>query len=264
MFKKLFGGGRGSGRPGTADVLARARILGAAATHCVAWPPPEMTGEFMANWSQEDREQLVRKHDEASEKVRHYLQNNKLWQLATHEEWAFFNARLLDRTPQQYADAAWGLESVCCCLWALGLIPEVPPYDKPTAPEVTKKLSKEVSAESVALRAEETLGEARETAQLWHWRARTRQLAEEGRLPDQVAGHSMEEVIAVTAAGAAEEGVIPPVIGRDFPAFEKPYRDLTPEEFSTAMSIAMERHKAFNWICGMAPKNRWDETPTDT
>jgi len=26
----------------------------------------------------------------------------------------------------------------------------------------------------------------------------------------------------------------------------------------------MERHKALNWLCGFAPGNRWDETPTDT
>lgn len=31
-----------------------------------------------------------------------------------------------------------------------------------------------------------------------------------------------------------------------------------------ATSIIMERHFALNWLCGMAPGNRWDETPTDT
>ena len=42
------------------------------------------------------------------------------------------------------------------------------------------------------------------------------------------------------------------------------YRDLTDEEWSSIRSIAFERHFALNWLCGYAPDNRWDETPTDT
>src|SRR5579871_4960160 len=49
----------------------------------------------------------------------------------------------------------------------------------------------------------------------------------------------------------------------DFPAFGNPYWDISEEEYSIATSIAVERHQALNWICGRAPNNRWDETPTD-
>ena len=49
-----------------------------------------------------------------------------------------------------------------------------------------------------------------------------------------------------------------------FLAFGKAYRDLGPEEYAIATSIARERHFALNWLCGHAPGNRWDETPTDT
>jgi hypothetical protein len=68
----------------------------------------------------------------------------------------------------------------------------------------------------------------------------------------------------MASAKAAEDGAFPAVIGDDFPAFGKPYRDLTREEFLGVTSIALERHRAFNWLCGFAPGNKWSQTPTDT
>ena len=41
-------------------------------------------------------------------------------------------------------------------------------------------------------------------------------------------------------------------------------RDLTEEEWREVTSIAAERHFALNWLCGYAPGNRWDATPTET
>ncbi len=73
-----------------------------------------------------------------------------------------------------------------------------------------------------------------------------------------------DDVVKMAAHLAAEKGDIPAVIGNDFPVFGRSYRDITSEEFAVVTSIAMERHKALNWLCGYAPRNRWDETPTDT
>ncbi len=80
-------------------------------------------------------------------------------------------------------------------------------------------------------------------------------------LPD---GTAITEVIRLTAVKAAEEGVFARAIENDFPAFGKAFRDVSEEELSRLTSIAMERHKAFNWLCGYAPENRWSETATDT
>ena len=67
------------------------------------------------------------------------------------------------------------------------------------------------------------------------------------------------------AAGkVARKGDLTQCIEEDFPAKGKAYRSLTPEEWQEVNSIAVERHLAFNWLCGYAPGNRWDETPTDT
>jgi len=44
----------------------------------------------------------------------------------------------------------------------------------------------------------------------------------------------------------------------------KAYRDLSAHEWHEVGSIAVQRHFTLNWLCGYAPENRWDETPTDT
>lgn len=61
-------------------------------------------------------------------------------------------------------------------------------------------------------------------------------------------GLTIERVLQLSSAKAAEEGMAPPPIDGDFPAFGKPYRSLTPDEFSIATSIAMERHRADWWF----------------
>jgi hypothetical protein len=77
-------------------------------------------------------------------------------------------------------------------------------------------------------------------------------------------GYTIDQVIEVTATKAAERGDLPYPIGSDFPAMGKPYRDLSSEEFAMLTSIAQERHKALNWLCGFSPSGRWADTPTGT
>ena len=57
---------------------------------------------------------------------------------------------------------------------------------------------------------------------------------------------------------------LPEMIDNDFPAMGKAYRELDGREWSEVRSITMERHYALNWLCGLAPNNQWDATPTDT
>ena len=84
-------------------------------------------------------------------------------------------------------------------------------------------------------------------------------------MPDKLpGGFTVAQMLQIVSTKAAEGGDFGSPIGGDFPAFDKPYRDLAPEEFSIATSIAIERHRALKWLCGYAPDNRWTETPTDT
>jgi hypothetical protein len=75
---------------------------------------------------------------------------------------------------------------------------------------------------------------------------------------------SYDDVVRFSAKTAHEKGTLSEIIDEDFVFLGKAFRELNEDEYETAKSIIMERHFALNWLCGMAPANRWDETPTDT
>ena len=104
--------------------------------------------------------------------------------------------------------------------------------------------------------------EMRDRAELWHWRSRTRRLQEEATpLPPGTPG--LDQVVRTAAVLAGADGMFQP-IDEDFPAFGRAYRDASEQEWSILTSIAMERHRALNWLCGKAARNAWDRTRTDT
>jgi hypothetical protein len=168
----------------------------------------------------------------------------------------------LERLPDEGAtaavvDAVWRGEALGTLLWALQLA-ELPPYDHPfeTAAVV------EIELEGAELRDAEDVGLERESARLWHWRARTTELQSTGRieLPERYA--SFDQLIAATAMRGYEQGVLPPPMRGDFRAYGRVYRHLEPDQHAEALSIALERHHALNWLCGEG--SSWDDVPLDT
>jgi hypothetical protein len=81
-----------------------------------------------------------------------------------------------------------------------------------------------------------------------------------GRKPPP--GLTFAKIVSITADAAHKAGEIPAPVDGDFPLFGKAYGALTEDEYGIAHSIAMERHYAFNWLCGYAPD--WDSVRTDT
>ena len=168
----------------------------------------------------------------------------------------------LDRLPDAaedpaVVDAVWRGEALGTLLWALQLL-ELPPYDRPFEPH-------EVAAtelDGAALRDGEEVDLERESARLWHWRARTTGLQAAGavELPERYA--TFDQLIAATAMRGYEQGVLPPPMRGDFRAYGKVYRHLSPEQHAEALSIALERHHALNWLCGEGAS--WDDVPLDT
>ena len=75
---------------------------------------------------------------------------------------------------------------------------------------------------------------------------------------------SFDDTVRMTAKRAFDDGTLAHILEDDFVAFGKPYRSLSRKEWSAATSVATERHFVLNWLCGYAPSNRWDDTPTDT
>jgi len=252
-----------SGSPDATLVVARARILSARIVHAMAWPRPDALSNLMASWSEDDREAFSQKYDAVTQAIRTSLEAKGLWAQATPDEKQFFTARIAERTIQQCVDSAWAVESVGCCLWALGVLAELPAYDTESSVDVCKQVPG--PGAPVALRPAAELERARAIAQTWHWRSRTRQLTESGQpLPLLPENRTLDEIVRLTAHAAAEAGDFAEPCDEDFPVRGKAYRDLSRDEFAYVASIATERHKAFNWICGLAPENRWHLTPTDT
>ena len=164
--------------------------------------------------------------------------------------------RLPDDDPA-VVDAVWRGEALGTLLWALQLI-ELPPYDEPFAPEEVAG----VELGEARLRDGEVIELERESARLWHWRARTPELQAAGNveLPERYA--TFDQLIAATAMRGFEQGVLPAPMRGDFRAYGKVYRQLTPEQHTEAHSIAVERQHALNWLCGEG--RSWDDVPLDT
>ena len=253
--------------PDASAVMARVIILKCMIVKALATVPQENLAELKKRWSDGEWKKFIDLELGRNNESVELLRQSGLWNEMGDEEKKFMRAPSADVTPQMRIDASWRVESVVCLLWALGYIPAVLAYDQQADPELTNKLpveSAEAMRKKAVLRDRELIEKQRDLAELWHWRSRTRQLQKahhEFTFPGDM---TIEKVIAMATAKAASEGCIPAVINEDFPAYGKAYRDLSVEEYSSATSIALERHRSFNWLCGLAPGNRWSETPTDT
>jgi hypothetical protein len=154
-------------------------------------------------------------------------------------------------------DAVWRGEALGTLLWGLQLL-ELPAYDQPFEAEQVAA----VELDEADLRDAEELELERDSARLWHWRARTTSLQAAGalELPERYA--TFDQLIAATAMRGYEQGVLPAPMRGDFRAYGKVYRHLSPEQHAEAHSIAVERHHALNWLCGAG--ETWDDVPLDT
>ena len=264
MLERLFA----SRRPSPDAVMRRLLIFKHQIVHGLTTPPQAILSTWKASWAKDEWDRFQSDMQARSAEMQRAVRQAGLWEFMTDDERIFIASPLLEVTEQQKVNASWLMEGAVCLLWALGYVQSIPPYDAQADVELLRSVPAEpvdALAKPTTLRAKADLEAARACAELWHWRSRTRQLQEQGgyesRLP---AGMTFERIIAVAAESAAANADIPGVVGDDFPAFGRSYREATAAEYATLTSIGMERHRAFNWLCGLAPRNRWDDTPTDT
>jgi hypothetical protein len=154
-------------------------------------------------------------------------------------------------------DGVWRGEALGTLLWALQLA-ELPAYDQPFDPETVVA----VEPKGGKLREDEEIELERDSARLWHWRARTTGLQAAGKLDLPPRYATFDQLIAATAMRGYEQGVLPAPLRGDFRAYGKVYRHLAPGQHAEAHSIALERHHALNWLCGEGAS--WDDVPLDT
>jgi hypothetical protein len=253
--------------PDASTVMKRVIVLKHIFVKALATPPPEYLAQCKERWSAAEWNDFVEGIRSQNTQQVERLRRSGLWNAMDQEERNFMAAGPPEVTQQALVDASWRVESLVCLLWALGYVSELLPYDQQGDPKLTNNLpleSVEVLIKKATLRPLTLIEKQRDLAELWHWRSRTRQLQESGHDSKLPRNMTMENVLQLASARAAADGVIPAPIKNDFPAFGKAYRDLTDQEYSQATSIAQERHHAFNWLCGFAPGNRWEETSTDT
>ena len=168
----------------------------------------------------------------------------------------------LARLPEEGHDAAvvdavWRGEALGTLLWALQLT-ELPAYDQSFDPQAVAALD----PADGELRDGEDIELERDSARLWHWRARTTDLQAAGRLELPPRYATFDQLIAATAMRGYEQSVLPAPLRGDFRAYGKVYRHLAPEQHAEAHSVALERHHALNWLCGAGAT--WDGVPLDT
>jgi len=205
--------------------------------------------------------------DDRQREVMDQLRSSGLWEYTSPNERRIFESAVGEMTTRQIVDTSWRAETLCCLVWALGLTDKLPHFDKTTDSESIVSLIQTGDltrfCHYARLRAAHEIEAAREVAELWHWRSRTRQLQENGYQPppNQPA---LDSIVCSVAKRMVNDRILPPAIDGDFPAFGRAYRDLSESEWSTTRSITLERHFALNWLCGYAPGNNWDETPTNT
>jgi len=154
-------------------------------------------------------------------------------------------------------DAVWRGESLGALLWTLGLV-ELSPYDEP----FDHAALVDAPLEDAELRDAEEIEHELETARLWHWRARTMLLQQNGSVELPERWESFDQLVAATAMRGFEQGLLPAPLRGDFRAYGKIYRHLTEDQHADALSIALERHHALAWAAGYGES--WDDVPLDT
>ncbi|MCX7871707.1 MAG: DUF4272 domain-containing protein [Verrucomicrobiae bacterium] len=261
-----------TGRPSAIEVATRLIALRFVIGYGMANPPRDMVKQWYESFSESDKENFIIESEKLRDKFWDPVRNSPLWDAFSPSEKQLAMSTAWTMTEQQQIDTLWRLESFQVLLWALGIIHGLPPYDTPANADLLDKLSSEQIAqllESPTLLPNEQIDAARELAELWHWRSRTRELVE-GGYPLEVTPQmeksglrTFDDIVRFTARHAKELGNFE-IIDEDFAARGKAYRDLTPEEWEEVKSVSIERHFALNWLCGRAPNNEWDETPTDT
>ena len=260
-------------RPSAEDVARRLVVLKYVVVYALTAPPRDMLRTLFQQWSANDRKEFDTAAEARREEFWQPLHQAALWKYVSASERELAKTTIVTMTSQQHVNASWRMESAQVLMWALGLVPHLPPYDTLANHDLLKKIpSGDIPSfvSAARLRNESEVDRARDDAELWHWRSRTRQLIEDGReFPadeqSRAAGFSSyDDIVRFTARELSEEGRIPASIEDDFPAYAKAYRKLSAQEWPEVRSVTMERHLALNWLCGYAPGNEWDETPTDT
>jgi len=201
------------------------------------------------------------------------LKSNGLWEHTTPSEKDTFNTCPLELGSECAGQAFYSTNAQGVLAWCLDLIEGMPPYDTALTDEGSPysdrffeavPIPEEFPAEAWRLRSPSDIDEARVEAEPWHWRSRTLNIQRSKPITkSSTKSDFYRDRVREVALLRSSEGLLAP-IEEDFPAFGKPFTSLSDDEWTKVHLITLQRHKALNWVCGMAPRDDYDQTPMDT
>jgi hypothetical protein len=258
--------------PSNKEVYARLLVLKGVVTHALMTPRLVLSDLYL-KWSEKEQHEFEQNNREQTEALIKNLKNIGAWGYASPKEVTFLQSYAMNMNPQQHINAVWRKECASMFMWALGLRETWPNIDQETTPDEFRVIPEQkigLFSQFPNLKPKKEILKKRELVEAWHWRVRTRQLIEEGHpfpldnTMEKAGFHSYDDIVRFSAKAHYRDGDLTKIIDEDFVYVGKAYRSLTTEEYQISKSIISERHFALNWLCGMAPGNRWDETPTPT
>jgi len=260
-------------KPNANDVYRRLMVLKYLISHSYRSIPSQYSKKVIDRWTVAEREDFEREVENEKTLIISSMKSFDVWDYATESEKDFISTLGSKINKRSQVNASWRMESVVALMWALNLLDKFPDIDEQASPELLqiveiKKLG--LISNGFALRPLDEISRERRIMELWHWRVNTRRLIEDNydfHPHDNMKENgitNLNDIVKITAKSAYSNGDIPKIIEEDFVFREQAFRDLDIHEFNEATSIIIERHYALNWLCGYAPRNNWDETPTDT
>ena len=158
--------------------------------------------------------------------------------------------------------ATWATEALAPLSWALGLTATLAPPDQPVDVAALRDLLPSPGSPvggligGASLRGEAVIAAARETAELWHWRATVQELLTAAAPADR---NDLVTAVQETAAEGAALNILPPPARGDLPVNGQPYALAADHEMLA--TIAEWRLQALNWLCGFGTS--WANVPLD-
>lgn len=186
--------------------------------------------------------------DEAADSIadlQDHLMETGIWDSVVPSERALFTSFPGSWTEAQFGYAAWRRESLGVLLWALNLVPAIPPYDQQFQ-DLGAVIDPDqwlFAIEESFLVPEDDIILAQRVAETWYWRSQS------GKPPFDEENNP--ERIAFLAAQYAAGGHIPPTLEGDFPAFGLPFHMLDDERVAYVQALASERYFCLSWLMGL-------------
>ena len=247
------------GLPTAKEITARLILLSQIQAHCTT---------YLDSPTQEEADVIHRA-------LLANLHDHGLWEYATTEEIKLLKSNPLAIDFECAQSTFFSMNAQAVFAWCLGMIDGLPPYDTAISDQDASYSGEfidhlpnpehfELVASNFNRRSNGEIERARTDAESWHWRSRTLEYQRSKPIAkSSTKSKVFQERVREASQSCVSDGMFV-AIDDDFPAFGKPYFLLDDAEWRKIRVITEQRHKALNWVCGLAPENNYDETPTDT